>query len=107
MVNAVSLRLFSIAIAWSVSSGSQASSGMTAALLPVKGRSAKASTWTKRNSVIRFLSGLPLDGGGWWGWGLHPRRIYLLCHPAPNPSPSRGGALLRDRLLGFVGFQQG
>src|SRR4051812_24904812 len=53
MVNAVSLRLFSIAIAWRTSSASHASSGMTAAGLPVNGRSAKASTWTIRSCVIQ------------------------------------------------------
>jgi hypothetical protein len=42
---AVSERLFSAAIACSVASGSQVSSGMTAAGLPVKTRLAKASTW--------------------------------------------------------------
>jgi hypothetical protein len=44
MMNAVSERLFSAAIACSSASGSQSSSGQTAAGLPEKGRSVKAST---------------------------------------------------------------
>ena len=44
-VKAVSLRLFSAAIACISASSSQRSSGITAAGLPVSGRSAKASTW--------------------------------------------------------------
>ena len=43
--NAVSERLFSAAIACSVASGSQASSGQTAAGLPAKTRLVNASTW--------------------------------------------------------------
>ena len=46
-VKAVSLRLFSPAIACITSSGSQRSSGITAAGLPVRGADANASTWKK------------------------------------------------------------
>ncbi len=51
-VNAVSLRLFSAAIACITPSSSQRSSGITAAGLPVSGRSAKASTWKNGMPVI-------------------------------------------------------
>jgi hypothetical protein len=51
-MNAVSDRLFSSAIACSTASSSHASSGITAAGLPVKGRSAKASIWAKGSFIV-------------------------------------------------------
>jgi hypothetical protein len=51
-VNAVSLTLFSAAIACIRSPSSQRSSGMTAAGLPVSGPEAKASTWKKGRLVM-------------------------------------------------------
>src|SRR5438309_7548085 len=51
-VNAVSLRLFSAAIACITASSSHLSSGITAAGLPVSGFSANASTWKKGMLVI-------------------------------------------------------
>ena len=48
--------IFSAAIAWSNSSSSQRSSGITAAGLPVNGLSANASTWKNGRLVISASS---------------------------------------------------
>src|SRR3546814_494797 len=78
-------------------SSSQPSSGMTAAGLPVKGRSAKASTWVKSATIMSGpcrvhgpaagRDALPGRGGSAL---LYPERP-LPAFPPPRPSPDVRG----------------
>jgi len=55
-----------------------------------------------KGSLDNGQNSLPLDGGGLgWGWQIQFRaRHQLLCHPPPNPFPSREGVFDLTPILG-------